>query len=326
LLVVRPGALTTVQDAGRVGLAHLGVPRAGPLDSGAAKAANRLVGNPEDAAVLETTLTGAALRAAPVSCSTPPAAGRILIAVTGAEAAVSVAGRPVPRGVPVRVGAGELVDIGPARHGVRSYLAVAGGIAVAPVLGSRSRDTLAGIGPAPLTVGARLPVGDLPPPAGAAAPPAAALQDAAAPPPPPHLQAGAAPPAAGTPAPSGPVRLRLTPGPHEEWFGPEGLACLLSAPYALSPHSNRIGARLSGMPVPRRRAEELESEGMVLGAVQVPPDGQPVVLLADHPTTGGYPVIGVVDPRDLDELAQVRPGGAVQFVPAAAEPGREADP
>jgi allophanate hydrolase subunit 2 len=245
--------------------------------------------------------------------------------------------------VPVRVGAGELVDIGPARHGVRSYLAVAGGIAVAPVLGSRSRDTLAGIGPAPLTVGARLPVGDPPksaaalqdpaaaPPAAAlqdaaAPPPAAALQDAAAPPPAPHLQAGAAPPAAGTPAPSGPVRLRLTPGPHEEWFGPEGLACLLSAPYALSPHSNRIGARLSGMPVPRRRAEELESEGMVLGAVQVPPDGQPVVLLADHPTTGGYPVIGVVDPRDLDELAQVRPGGAVQFVPAAAEPGREADP
>ncbi|HEV7208571.1 MAG TPA: 5-oxoprolinase/urea amidolyase family protein [Mycobacteriales bacterium] len=319
LLVVRPGALTTVQDAGRVGLAHLGVPRAGPLDSGAAKAANRLVGNLEDAAVLETTLTGAALRAAPVSCSTPPAAGRILIAVTGAEAAASVAGRPVPRGVPVQVGAGELLDIGPARRGVRSYLAVAGGIAVAPVLGSRSRDTLAGIGPAPLTVGARLPVGDLPKSA-------AALQDAAATPPAPHLQAGAAPPAAGTPAPSGPVRLRLTPGPHEEWFGPEGLACLLSAPYALSPHSNRIGARLSGMPVPRRRAEELESEGMVLGAVQVPPDGQPVVLLADHPTTGGYPVIGVVDPRDLDGLAQVRPGAAVQFVPAAAGAGGEAHP
>lgn len=195
--------------------------------------------------------------------------------------------------------AGGLLDVGAAHTGVRTYLAVAGGITADPVLGSRSADTLSGLGPAPLRTGDVLPVGD------------------------PH-----APPAAvdfsvpripRVPRVPGEVVLRLHEGPRADWFGHPGMAALLAATYTLSPASNRVGARLSGPPVPRLprlRNGELESEGMVLGAVQVPPDGQPVVFLADHPTTGGYPVIAVVDPADLPLLAQARPGAPVRFTTA----------
>lgn len=279
LTVVRPGALTTVQDGGRLGVAHLGVPRAGALDADAARLANRLLGNGEDAAVLETTLTGVALRTSTA----------LTVAVTGASAAVSVDGRPAPWGVSLTLPAGALLDVSPATAGVRSYVGVAGGIAAPPVLGSRARDTLAGLGPAPLAAGDVLGVGPScgPPPAVDFTVPAPAREV---------------------------VVLRLGPGPRTDWFGTAGLDALAAARYVLSPSSNRVGARLSGPAVPRLRDGELESEGMVLGAVQVPPDGQPVVLLADHPTTGGYPVIGVVEPRDLPALAQARPGTAVRFV------------
>lgn len=279
LTVVRPGALTTVQDAGRPGLAHLGVPRSGALDAGAASLANRLVGNPEGTAVLETTVTGVALRAA----------SSLTVAVTGALAAVWVDARPVPWGVSVGLAAGQVVDVGPAQVGVRSYLAVAGGVTVHAVLGSRSTDTLSGLGPPPLREGTILVVG-----ARSHSVPAA---DFTLPPP-----------------VADPVLLRITCGPRDDWFGAPGIAGLLAGPYVLSSTSNRIGARLTGPPVPRLVDGELESEGMVLGAVQVPPNGQPVVLLADHPTTGGYPVIGVVHPHDLVVLAQTRPGAAVRFV------------
>ncbi|MEU6238918.1 allophanate hydrolase subunit 2 family protein, partial [Kitasatospora sp. NPDC047058] len=143
LLVVRPGPLTTVQDLGRRGVAHLGVPRAGALDAPALRAANRLVGNEPGAAALETTLGGVALRAE----------GPVLVAVTGAPCEVRVDGRAAAWGAPVAVPAGAVVETGPATHGARGYLAVAGGIAVPPVLGSRSADLLSGLGPAPLAAG-----------------------------------------------------------------------------------------------------------------------------------------------------------------------------
>ena len=278
--VLRAGALTTVQDSGRAGFAHLGVPRAGPLDAPAARLANRLVGNPEAAALLETTVDGVRLRTV----------SAVTVAVTGAQALLTVDGRAAPWGVAVGVPSGGVLDVGPATVGVRSYVAVAGGFALPPELGSRSYDTLSGLGPPPLSDGDLLPVGR---PSGPL--PAVAFT---------------VPPAARQP-----VVLRLRPGPRDDWFGAAGLAVLWSQTYQLSPTSNRVGARLVGPPVPWLRDGELDSEGVVLGAVQVPPDGQPVVLLADHPTTGGYPVIGLIDPRDLAALAQARPGTMVRFVP-----------
>lgn len=149
LAVVRAGALTTVQDLGRPGYAHLGVPRSGALDAPAAALVNRLVGNPPEAAVLETTLNGCALRP---RCP-------VTVAVGGAPCPVTVDGRPVAWGAPVRVPAGALLDIGAALSGVRTYVAVSGGVAVEPVLGSRSTDLLSGLGPPPLTDGAVLPWG-----------------------------------------------------------------------------------------------------------------------------------------------------------------------
>ncbi|MGV9574022.1 5-oxoprolinase subunit C family protein, partial [Streptomyces nigra] len=149
LSVVRAGALTTVQDLGRPGHAHLGVPRSGALDPPAAALANRLAGNPADAAVLETTLNG---------CTVRPRS-TVTMAATGAPCRVTVNGRPAAWGAPVRVPAGALLDVGPAVSGVRTYLAVSGGVAVEPVLGSRSTDLLSGLGPSPLTDGAVLPLG-----------------------------------------------------------------------------------------------------------------------------------------------------------------------
>ncbi|MFJ9447527.1 biotin-dependent carboxyltransferase family protein [Kitasatospora sp. NPDC101235] len=280
LVVERPGPLTTVQDLGRRGVAHLGVPRAGALDEPALRAANRLVGNQPGAAGLETTLGGVALRAV----------GTALVAVTGAPSPVRVDGRPAAWGAPVVVPAGALLDVGAATAGVRGYLAVAGGIAVPPVLGSRSADLLSGLGPAPLAVGDRVPVGT----------------------PPPYR---ARPELVPLPAPPAELVLRLRLGPRADWFTPEAVARLARDRYLVSPTGNRIGLRTEGPPVARARDGELASEGMVLGAVQIPPDGQPVVFLADHPTTGGYPVIGVVPTADLPAAAQARPGTPVRFAP-----------
>lgn len=277
LTVVRAGARTTVQDLGRPGSAHLGVPRSGALDPSAARLANRLVGNADDAAVLETTATGVALRTARATT----------LAVTGATAPVTVDGRGADSGAPLAVPAGAVVDVGAASAGVRSYVAVAGGLAVAPVLGSRATDTLSGLGPAPLADGDVLPVGPFPgPPAGV---------DVVA-----------------VPLPREPLVLRLLAGPRADRVD---LSPLAGATYTVSPLSDRVGARLQGPVLAARVQGELESEGIVLGAVQVPPDGQPVVLLADHPTTGGYPVVGVVDAAGVAALAQARPGTAVRLVP-----------
>ncbi|MEU4356700.1 biotin-dependent carboxyltransferase family protein [Streptomyces virginiae] len=284
LLVVRPGALTTVQDRGRPGHAHLGVPRSGALDTAAYALANRLLGNPPDASVLETTLDGVSLRAA----------ARTVVAVTGAPCPVRISGRPVPWGAPVGLPAGAELEVGRAESGLRSYVAVRGGLAVPPVLGSRSTDLLSGLGPPVLSAGMILPVGR----------------------PGPDPVAGAD--AYGLPAAPSELLLPLRPGPRADWFTGASLAGLWRSALRVSPSSNRIGLRTEGGPaLVRARAGELPSEGMVLGAVQVPPDGLPVVFLADHPVTGGYPVVGVVPPGPaLDAAAQARPGTPVRFVRA----------
>ncbi|MEN3303946.1 MAG: hypothetical protein V7603_148 [Micromonosporaceae bacterium] len=276
--VLDAGVLTTVQDLGRPGLAHLGVPRSGALDQPALRLANRLVGNPEGAAGLEVTLSGCALRFGRAAT----------VALAGAAADLTVADRPAGFGAPVPVPAGATVRVAPARYGVRSYLAVDGGIAVPAVLGSRSTDTLCGLGPPPLRDGMVLPLGP---------------------------RAGRVSTVDSTPwsAPPSTLELRVRPGPRDDWFTGDALGTLHRQPYTLSPVSNRIGARLSGPALARRVCGELPSEGLSLGAVQVPADGQPLVFLADHPTTGGYPVIAVVHPADVFLLAQARPGTTVRF-------------
>ena len=259
LLVLDGGALTTVQDLGRVGWAHLGVPRGGPLDRASAALANRLVGNPAEAALLETTMSGmrfAVQRA-------------VTLAVTGAPCAVVVGGRAAPFAAAVAVPAGSEVRVGPAREGVRSYVAVAGGIDVADVLGSRATDTLAWVGPPRVVAGQRLPVGE---------------------------QRGRPAGVEAVPRPYGSLVLGLLRGPRADWITRGAWDALDGAAYRVAPASDRIGLRLSGPRVPRARRDELPSEGIVLGAVQLPPSGQPVVFLADHPTTGGYPVVAVVEP------------------------------
>ncbi|MER5711608.1 biotin-dependent carboxyltransferase family protein [Streptomyces sp. NPDC002122] len=281
--VVRAGALTTVQDLGRTGYAHLGVPRSGALDPGAVRLLNRLVGNvggSEGAAVLETTVDGCALR--------PRCA--VTVAVGGAPCPVRVDGRPAAWGTAVRVPAGSLLEVGAAVRGLRSYVAFGGGVAVEPVLGSRSTDLLSGLGPAPLAEDAVLPLGA----------DTAVRTPVDAPP---------------WPGPPEELVLRVRLGPRDDWFTADALRTLATRAYRVSSASNRIGLRLEGPALDRARPGELASEGMVLGAVQVPPDGRPVVFLADHPTTGGYPVVGVVREADLGAVAQAVPGTPVRFVP-----------
>jgi biotin-dependent carboxylase-like uncharacterized protein len=271
------GASVLVQDHGRAGWAHLGVPRSGALDRPAAAFANRLVGNHPDAACLEVLLGGLVV-GADQAC---------WIAVSGAPCAVEVDGRPRDFAAAVRLPAGSELRLGTPSAGLRSYLAISGGVDVEPVLGSRSTDTLGRLGPAAVVVGDRLPVGT---PTGS-------------------------PAAVDTPRPPLHGPLRITTGPRADRVDGDAVDLLCRTAYAVSPDSDRIGMRLEGDPLPLVGGAELPSEGIVLGAVQVPPDGRPVVFLADHPTTGGYPVVAVVDERDLWQCAQRRPGEPVRFAP-----------
>ncbi|HEV7848586.1 MAG TPA: biotin-dependent carboxyltransferase family protein [Mycetocola sp.] len=284
LTVQVAGPLTTVQDLGRPGFAALGVSGSGALDRGALRLANRLVGNAEETAGLEITVG--------------PFAGvgdrDVWIAVTGAWGRVSVGGRPIDPNHPAFVPAGAALEIGPAEHGLRYYLAVSGGWDVDPVLGSRSTDLLSGIGPAAVRDGDQIPIGESHP----AAIPALDV-------------APWSPPEAGT------VTVPLIVGPRADWFAASSLERLFTGTWALGSASNRVGARLEGTPLERSAAAhargELPSEGMVAGALQVPPSGLPTLLLADHPTTGGYPVIAVVASGALDMFAQLRPGQSLRF-------------
>jgi biotin-dependent carboxylase-like uncharacterized protein len=278
LTVLAPGPLATVQDRGRTGWAAIGVTRSGAADRRAAELANRLVGNAPSAAVVETTAGGLRVRA-----------GRaVLVAVTGAPAPLVVSGRAAPLNAPLTLLPGAELSLGLPPVGLRSYLAVRGGIDVPEVLGSRSTDTLSGLGPAPLRAGDVLPVGAL-----AAEEPVVDV-------------------AAVEPPTAGPV-IRVLPGPRRDWLQPAAWTALISAEWTVSPDSNRVGLRLAGPRLARARDDELPSEGLVPGALQVPPDGAPVLFLADHPVTGGYPVAAVVVTADLPAVAQLRPGDVLRF-------------
>jgi biotin-dependent carboxylase-like uncharacterized protein len=293
IYITNPGFLTTVQDQGRFGYAALGVPRAGAMDPNAADLANRLVGNDHTMAVLECTMSGITLTAERA----------LTMAVTGAPCAIWVGNRPRAFAEAFTVSAGSEVIVSPAREGVRTYLAFSGGVDVPPVLGSRSTDTLAYVGPDVVRARSRLPIGQ-----GRSSLPEN---------PPIAVASGQW---------SSDVALRLHPGPRLDWVEESALEALEKAPYLVSELSNRVGLRLRGQRIGWRVADrELPSEGLVLGAVQVPPDGQPLVFLNDHPVTGGYPVVAVVDLADLGQCAQLRPGDRVHFTqfrrPVAPNPG-----
>lgn len=280
ILVESAGPLALVTDHGRPGNAHLGVPPSGALDRPSFDLGNRLVGNDGGAAGLELLGGGLRIRAR----------GALVVAVTGAPPPVRVDARAVPSHAAVRVPGGSVLEVGTPVGGLRSYLTVAGGLDVAAALGSRSTDLLSGLGPAPLADGDELPVGRPPGP----------------------------PPASGpvpVSVPSTSVRLRIRLGPRDDWFT-DPRAALADPVWTVSPTGNRIGVRLDGPPPSRHpdtAGRELPSEAMVTGSVQAPPDGPPVVFLADHPTTGGYPVLGVVPAADLPLLAQAPPGSSVRF-------------
>jgi biotin-dependent carboxylase-like uncharacterized protein len=315
--VLRPGPLATVQDLGRTGLGHLGVRPCGAADADSLRRANRLVGNPDGAAGIEITLGRAIFR-----CAAPA-----WLAVTGAPTAVSVsagAGQPAAEtgfGVAFWIPAGSVVQLGAPAAGVRTYLAVRGGIDVPAVLGSRSADLVSGLGPPPLRAGDVLPVGDVLPggdvlPVGNAPPAGDALPGGDAPSAPRSSvgqHSGTAADCAAAMVPRGTVRLAVRAGPRDDWFAAGALDVLCSADYVVTPDSDRTGLRLDGPVLAHAAATELPSEGMVIGALQVPPSGRPILLLADHPVTGGYPVIAVVRTADLGRAAQLRPGQRVRF-------------
>lgn len=278
--VVTPGARTTVQDLGRPGHAAIGVGPSGAADRGALRLANRLVGNDEAVPALEVVLGGLVLEA------TAPCR----IAVTGAARPVQLRGRAAAIHAPLQLDRGDRIEVGTGGAGVYTYVAIDGGVAVTPVLGSASTDVLGGIGPRPLTAGLVLPLG-------APRPRFVAIDQA--------------------PVPSMPdrIELRVLPGPRADRLGPGAFASLCAADWQVSGASNRVALRLVGPALAHADVGELPSEGLVRGAVQVPPDGQPVVFGPDHPTTGGYPVLAVVIDADLDAAAQAAPGTHVRFRP-----------
>jgi KipI family sensor histidine kinase inhibitor len=349
--VLQPGPLTTVQDLGRAGLAHLGVPGSGAADAASLRLANNLVGNDASAAGLEVTLGRLSLRfdaaamvavtgaAAPVRVSAAggaaalgaaPASDRERSAAVAAHDGEPAGERDRPAAHPPDMGmadgpggkaadraanvgtafpvaTGSVLRLGAPPAGLRTYVAIDGGIAVDPVLGSRSADTLSGLGPAPLRPYDWLPLGR----------PRSLRSDRQ------PTQAHAA----GLAATAGDVvALRAIAGPRHDWFAAAALDALATSTYVVSPASNRTGLRLTGPGLRRARPGELLSEGLAAGSLQVTHDGQPILLLADRPTTGGYPVIAVVVSADLRLGAQLRPGQRVRFrvSPAQAWPASAA--
>ena len=283
VFVVRPGLQLSVQDWGRPGLAAQGVSAAGAADRGALREANRAVGNRPAEAGLELAGGGAVLRFR----------GPAVVAITGALAEATVAGIRIEHGQPFAVDDGEELRIGSLADGLRAFVGIRGGIACEAVLGSRSTDTLAGLGPALLTAGDRLPLAG--PEHGVTA------VDT--------IRAARMP----LPRPGETVELEIVLGPRADWFAESALVALTDEVWEVTAESDRVGVRLRGRALTRSRTGELESEGLVTGAIQVPPNGQPVVFLADHPLTGGYPVIGAVTARQLDLAAQLPPGARVRF-------------
>ena len=291
LEVLRPGLQLLVQDLGRPGFASMGVSAAGAADRSALTAANRLVGNAETAAGLESFGGGVLLRST----------GDGVAAVTGPTGTITVTAADgtvlTPRlGEAFALSDGDELELGPAERGVRRYLAVRGGIDVETALGSSSADTLAGLGPAAVVKGTTLGVHD----------PRTA----------PHLVDPAPARPRDLPQAGETVEMTVTLGPREDWFTDAGIETLLSQVWTVTHESDRVGLRLSGeVPLERARTGELPSEGAVTGALQVPPNGQPVLFGPDHPLTGGYPIIASVD--DLDLAAQLPPGVKLRFTTSA---------
>jgi KipI family sensor histidine kinase inhibitor len=300
LEVVAPGLRAVVQDGGRRAVAADGVPGAGPADPVSFALANLLAGNPIRAGTLELTGGGTRLR-----CLAP-----CHVAAVGAAPDIRVEGTPAPAGQLLPLAAGQVLEVGRLFGGCRSYVSVAGGFLGPEWFGSLASDELTGLGAGPLAPGAALHAGPWAPPLGD------------------HLMAGTA-----TELVSGaPVELRVLPGPHAEQFAPDALARLAGAVFAVEPTSNRVGIRLratAGGPAPAgpHAVGELDSQGVVTGTVQLPPDGDPIVLMPDHATLGGYPVVAVVVSADHGVLGQCAPGTLVRLVPvdpAGAEEARAA--
>lgn len=291
LMVLRAGPSALIQDLGRPGHASLGVTASGAADRAAAALALRCLGTDPGAAVLEVLLGGLV-----VMTDTP-----VVVAVTGARGLVVVttssgSRRLAATGEVLRLEAGSTLEIGRPVAGLRSYLGVRGGIDAPPVLGSRSRDTLSGLGPPPVVAGDVLGVGDR------VVGPWAEHWHAA----------GDGGPAVDA-ASAGAVELDVIPGPRDDLFPPEAWEVLAGTGH-VSGHADRVGVRIDpARPVPRLSGGEIPSEGMVRGAVQVPADGSPVVFGPDHPVTGGYPVIGVLTSRSADVISQLLPGAPVRF-------------
>lgn len=267
--VLETGLLTTVQDSGRPGQASLGIGRSGACDLASYRLANRLVGNPEDAAVLEVTNGGLRVRAS----------GDVMIVTTGARCEGSWY-----HNAPTTLRSGDEVKLGSPTSGLRTYVAVRGGFDAEPILGSCATDTLSGLGPDVLSPGVVLAIGtsELPTPGVDLAP--------------------------VTDPEAGDVTVLVTSGPRRDWFPDEAWTSLVEQSWTVTSDSNRVGLRLEGEALKRNRTDELPSEGLVRGALQIPPSGKPVLFLADHPVTGGYPVIGYVADADVDRCAQLRPG------------------
>ncbi|MET1086605.1 MAG: 5-oxoprolinase/urea amidolyase family protein [Arthrobacter sp.] len=300
LRILSPGLQSLVQDLGRPGLAGLGVSSAGALDRASLRRANRIVGNQPSAAVVESVAGGLRVQAV----------GDQVLAVAGAPSALTVVTpsdvpdpgdaeavgdqsenvREVPMATAFALLDGEILTVGAPQRGFRTYLAVRGGVDTEPVLGSRSTDTMSGIGPEALAAGGFIRAGK------------ATSSNVVGNP---EVQPD-------FPGP-GVTVLDIVPGPRDDWFDADALDLLCSQDWTVTPRSNRVGMRLDGKPLERSRKGELASEGTVAGALQVPPEGQPVLFLADHPITGGYPVVAVVVDHQLDVAAQVPLGGRIRF-------------
>ncbi|HWV76502.1 MAG TPA: urea amidolyase family protein [Isoptericola sp.] len=312
--VVTPGLQALVQDLGRPGLAHLGVSGSGAADPRSLRAANRAVGNPVGAAAVEAVGGGLRLRAR----------ADAVVALAGADAGAVVHrggdpddARRAPLARAFRLRAGDELTLGTPARGRRTYVAVRGGVDVRPVLGSRATDTLAHLGPPPLTPGDPL----LPLPSSkrslAANGPMAreiacwkAGQGAV------RVDDVGAPDVAALPAPGEVTTLPVVLGPHDDWFTTDAVAALLDQQWRVTDRSDRVGLRLDGAPLTRTagaQGRELPSEGCVTGALQVPPDGLPVLFGVDHPLTGGYPVVAAVASTHLWLLGQLPPGALLRF-------------
>lgn len=280
--IVDPGPQTTVQDLGRPGHLREGIPPSGPMDVRAFVIANRLAGNLDGAAGLECTLLGPRFTVE-TACA---------IAVTGADAPVTVNGEAAPAWTTLVLAAGDTVRIGAARAGVRFYVAFSGGLDVPLALGSRAtylRGRLGGI------EGRSLRRGDV-------------LRVFPAPPPPERRL-----PALEVPSFEAEPEIRVVLGPQADRFTAEGIAAFLGGPYEMLPQSDRMGARLAGPPIAHARGHDIISDGIALGSIQVPGDGQPIVLLVDRQSTGGYTKIATVGSFDIGRIGQVKPGQRVRF-------------